>query len=759
MSTIQNASVSGGNDAPLTHRQDDLLDRWPLAKLIHRVITSTPPDWSSRIGLYGQWGSGKTSVLNFLQQIAEEKGDIVIRFPVWRTNGEDGFLARFYLELTQALQGEGLAEPLRPWLRRLSQKVSHIAAKATDTVAQAQLPDSLEYGQVITAAAKVSGVVFDKLGSMLQLKEEDLEALHRQLGARRVIVFIDDLDRADPKILPETLLALRELLDWPGFVFVLAFDHELISRALCSYSEAFGESAQHFLDKIIDVPFALPAPTAKQTEKMVMKNLQACCGFLPATTIERCAQWFPGNPRQAKRICRSLSVFGAAAERHNEGDLDWHGIVLQTLLRELEPRMLDHFNQHTQVLFNAFGPSMLGGPNEEEREQQRQAALATSRFDPEGPLAQRSLQLFEAFVLARRDSQSGPEKIDYEMSLATLVPAFTLREFALFFDSWLEHRSKGVIDEFIHQAIDRSGETERLVIRDMLNAANIQYGQLHRAAGACYSRSAFESAADKCLALLELMEWFYGEGASETIRAVCREPEACLAAIRTFFDFLSLDDTELDRNIRQREWCLAQRIAANCDEPNQIHFAIQTQFRQLISYGRQDFEARDQYLDKVTQAVVPTLVSRAIELFFCPNGIANSLFTENSKYQWLLSGKSSPLYESTAAIELLETRMQASRDARQNAVLADNASAYLSYFELGDSFIQPLLHYSAATHGRYVQLSWQALTQVEPRVQVLVRLRNLRHNLLTVGVAESLLPIPAWWAGREGDLEHEQLGL
>ncbi|WP_446439885.1 KAP family P-loop NTPase fold protein [Pseudomonas sp. 910_21] len=416
-----------------------------MAKLIYRMITATPLGWSTRIGLYGQWGSGKTSVLNFLQQIAEEADDIVVRFPAWQATGEEGFIAQFYLQLTAVLEHEGLAEPLRPWLKRLSKKVTDTLNKVSNCAAQVTLPDSVECAPVISAAAHVSGVAFDKLSGMLQLDAEDLNALHQQLGKRRVIVFIDDLDRADPKALPQTLLALRELLDWPDFVFVLAFDKEVVSRALHSYSAAFGESAQHFLDKIIDVPFTLPAPTPKQVQRMVAKNLQDSCGFLPPLAIEQCAQWFPGNPRYAKRICRSLSVFGAAHDRHEKDELDWRGIILQTLLRESEPGMAEYFMQNFQEIISAFRPPMLASPKEEACNRHRQAALAMTPHAANSPQGTWALGLFEEVTKARIDSHSWLEKINYEMSLAVLVPAFTFPGLKQFFNTWREHRTARII--------------------------------------------------------------------------------------------------------------------------------------------------------------------------------------------------------------------------------------------------------------------------------------------------------------------------
>jgi predicted KAP-like P-loop ATPase len=99
------------------------------------------------------------------------------------------------------------------------------------------------------------------------LKPSDLAELHRKLGPRRVVVFIDDLDRADARVIPKALLALRELLDWPNFAFVLAFDKAIVATALGEYSRAYGENAHLFLQKVIDVGFDIPPCTLLQKQR------------------------------------------------------------------------------------------------------------------------------------------------------------------------------------------------------------------------------------------------------------------------------------------------------------------------------------------------------------------------------------------------------------------------------------------------------------------------------------------------------------
>ena len=67
MPDSENVASPTGYDAAVEVRELDDYQRWPVAMAISNVIDTAPREWSTRIGLYGQWGDGKTTVLNFLQ--------------------------------------------------------------------------------------------------------------------------------------------------------------------------------------------------------------------------------------------------------------------------------------------------------------------------------------------------------------------------------------------------------------------------------------------------------------------------------------------------------------------------------------------------------------------------------------------------------------------------------------------------------------------------------------------------------------------
>jgi hypothetical protein len=97
---------------------------------------------------------------------------------------------------------------------------------------------------------KLVKIAFGAVGNWLKPDGPQVRKIRQTFGKRRVIVFIDDLDRATPELLPKLLLSLREILDLPGFTFVLAFDNEIVADGLKTANKAWGDGAS-FLDKIL----------------------------------------------------------------------------------------------------------------------------------------------------------------------------------------------------------------------------------------------------------------------------------------------------------------------------------------------------------------------------------------------------------------------------------------------------------------------------------------------------------------------------
>ena len=79
---------------------------------------------------------------------------------------------------------------------------------------------------------------------------------------QRVVVYVDDLDRIEPRDAVSILELLKNIFNIKDCVFVLAIDYQVVVKGL---KEKFGEPTpenewefRSFFDKIIQLPFSMP---------------------------------------------------------------------------------------------------------------------------------------------------------------------------------------------------------------------------------------------------------------------------------------------------------------------------------------------------------------------------------------------------------------------------------------------------------------------------------------------------------------------
>ena len=66
------------SDRAIADRAEDILGRWGIAKAIYDLIANTHTDSALRVGIYGSWGEGKTSVLRFIESLCRKAN-----IPTW----------------------------------------------------------------------------------------------------------------------------------------------------------------------------------------------------------------------------------------------------------------------------------------------------------------------------------------------------------------------------------------------------------------------------------------------------------------------------------------------------------------------------------------------------------------------------------------------------------------------------------------------------------------------------------------------------
>ena len=224
-----------GIDAPLENPEDDCLDRSTFAKRIFKIIEGTPGATNMRIGIHGTWGSGKTTTMNFLKWYCKEAGHPVVEYNPWQFHDRQEAWKGFVSNIDKGVaiwQGKKLGSFKRQkTLKEISNKAREMA-------------------EITTVGKIVGSLILAPLEGLLeQNKQKVQKELNRILKDKRLFIFIDDLDRAEPDILYDLLMLLNEIVDLDRCVYFIGLDVDIASQVI---SRKIGfEDSKEFLDKSI----------------------------------------------------------------------------------------------------------------------------------------------------------------------------------------------------------------------------------------------------------------------------------------------------------------------------------------------------------------------------------------------------------------------------------------------------------------------------------------------------------------------------
>lgn len=294
-------------------------------------------DTPMTISIQGSWGSGKTSIMNMVQDEIQDKV-IPVFFNTW--------------QFSQFSLGNALPlSMLQVFLNKISNgKKEELLKKLT------------KYGKkgfkifVNAAARTFSGGIlenpFDTKNSPETIDlAESLEELHDSLQLAvqeccddackdRIVVFIDDLDRLEPSKAMELLEVLKIFFDCKKCVFVLAIDYDVVIRGA---AEKYGfdlkdkkesEKGRAFFDKIIQVPFKVPV-VDYNIRSYLEKGLRKIDINPNPLDMEKyqslCTLSLGTNPRGLKRLLNAFLLLNTVRSNNNK-DNDKQLLILFGLL-------------------------------------------------------------------------------------------------------------------------------------------------------------------------------------------------------------------------------------------------------------------------------------------------------------------------------------------------------------------------------------------------------------------------------------------
>lgn len=308
----ENTKGMGITDMPCTSEEEDLLEISKYVKGLGKFIRECQTPMS--IAIQGDWGTGKTSTLNLLKKNLEADKDTngikCAFFNTWQYsqfNMEDSLYVSFVHNLVKQCGGND--EILKTvagfgklaFFKAIDWKFGTNASEILDGFEKAKK---------------------DQMESVSKL-QEDFAELVKKTG-KRLVIFIDDLDRLNPEVAVELLEIIKLFVNVENSIFVLAIDYEVVVKGVRKkYGESLSEEkCRNFFDKIIQLPFKMPVERYNLTE-LVRKAVQEQTHMTDEgvnIVAEFISDVMGTNPRTFKRLVNAFFLINSVNEIGEEAE-------------------------------------------------------------------------------------------------------------------------------------------------------------------------------------------------------------------------------------------------------------------------------------------------------------------------------------------------------------------------------------------------------------------------------------------------------
>lgn len=337
----------------------DLLNNEPIARTIVDLLRHRPES-PVTIGVHGDWGAGKSSVLEMIEaELEKDERVLCLKFNGWRFQGfEDSKIALIEGIVTGLLDKRPLLKKASGLVKEIYQRINllklakrglglgvaaagfyaghpHIgmmgmmtalegAVSDPETFSKEKVQAALESGKEILKEEPKTTNVPDEIAGFRKAFDE----LLKDAQIDQLIVLIDDLDRCLPDTAIETLEAIRLFLFTSRTAFVVAADEAMIEYAVRKHFPDLPDTtgpqtyARNYLEKLIQIPFRIPALGYSETRIYVtllfvgaeLGEDSKSFGKLIAAARERLRRPWKGRVLDAEAVKEALDGEANAAQ-------------------------------------------------------------------------------------------------------------------------------------------------------------------------------------------------------------------------------------------------------------------------------------------------------------------------------------------------------------------------------------------------------------------------------------------------------------
>jgi predicted KAP-like P-loop ATPase len=243
---------------------EDLLNRKKFAGEISKSLklSFNNGEDSFVFGLNGKWGSGKTTLMQYLKEalhheFAGNKKFVLFDFNPWMFSGRDELLSSFLNQLAKEVSLKNV---------KLKAKLSSFA-------------DALAYLDWVKYVHPTAGKIQQETKNIIKglAAKPNIQELKKEIddiiieNELRIFVFLDDLDRLTPKEVIEIFQIVKLNASFKNTIFAIAYDKEVVQNVIEDYH---GFSGEKYLEKIIQVDYRIPDLMEETLHEVFFKTLK-----------------------------------------------------------------------------------------------------------------------------------------------------------------------------------------------------------------------------------------------------------------------------------------------------------------------------------------------------------------------------------------------------------------------------------------------------------------------------------------------------
>lgn len=261
------------SDQPVSKKANDEYNRSIFVDDFINILSDFEEKENYVIGLYAKWGLGKTSTVNMILENLEARSNFYgVYLSAWALGGEyEDVLWDILDQSSRKISGKS-ARTKRSRLGSFLSKTSNAEVPfeletSLDLNGGGQKETKISSGKIISTVSYVG-----RLLSSSDNIEKARKRVEEIIGDKKVIVFIDDLDRLEGRQIIDILRSINTIANYGGITYILPFDKSYVCSAI---EEVIPKKSNghEFLEKLIQIPINLPMLTQRKLDKIMLVKL------------------------------------------------------------------------------------------------------------------------------------------------------------------------------------------------------------------------------------------------------------------------------------------------------------------------------------------------------------------------------------------------------------------------------------------------------------------------------------------------------